>query len=132
MSDHLRSDAFRGHRPTTPPVNVYNADNILTNRYLPTGDVDDSGLAPADTRLFKQDYSPDRRGRIERTTPFAYDPNGNRTSDERGGHLFNLIDCGPAPGRRNFPNPTNPNYQMERDEIARRGYGRYVPPGGRR
>jgi hypothetical protein len=43
-----------------------------------------------------------------------------------------IIDCGPAPGRKNYPKPTSPYYQMELDEIAGRGYGRYVPPGGRR
>lgn len=43
-----------------------------------------------------------------------------------------IFDCGPAPGRANFPGPTSRYYQMELDEITRRNYPRYVPPGGRR
>lgn len=41
-----------------------------------------------------------------------------------------IIDCGPAPGRTNFPDPTSPYYKMELEEIAKRGYDRYQPPGG--
>ena len=33
-----------------------------------------------------------------------------------------IINCGPAPGRANYPDPTSPYYQMELDEIARRNY----------
>ncbi|MEX0847229.1 MAG: RHS repeat-associated core domain-containing protein, partial [Ilumatobacteraceae bacterium] len=33
-----------------------------------------------------------------------------------------LYNCGPAPGRANYPNPTSPYYQMELDEIAKRNY----------
>jgi len=33
-----------------------------------------------------------------------------------------IYDCGAAPGRANYPNPTSPYYQMELDEIAKRGY----------
>lgn len=36
-----------------------------------------------------------------------------------------IYDCGPAPGRSNFPNPTSPYYQMELDEIGLRNYPFY-------
>lgn len=49
--------------------------------------------------------------------------------NERMDEGCTIIDCGPAPGRRNFPRPTSPYYQMELDEIARRNYSNYVPPG---
>jgi hypothetical protein len=41
-----------------------------------------------------------------------------------------IFDCGAAPGRANFPGPTSPYYRMELEEIARRSYPRYIPPGG--
>jgi hypothetical protein len=37
-----------------------------------------------------------------------------------------IYDCGPAPGRSNFPNPTSPYYQMELDEIGLRNYPFYI------
>jgi hypothetical protein len=33
-----------------------------------------------------------------------------------------IYDCGPAPGRANYPNPTSEYYQMELNEIDKRGY----------
>jgi hypothetical protein len=33
-----------------------------------------------------------------------------------------VIDCGPAPGRKRYPKPTSPYYQMELDEAAKRDY----------
>ena len=40
-----------------------------------------------------------------------------------------ILDCGPAPGRTNYPNPTSPYYQMELDEIFKRGYTNYIRVG---
>jgi len=37
-----------------------------------------------------------------------------------------ILDCGAAPGRANYPNPTSPYYQMELDEILGRGYSNYI------
>lgn len=44
-----------------------------------------------------------------------------------------ILDCGAAPGRANFPNPTSPYYQAELDEIFRRGYTNYesIPAVGK-
>jgi hypothetical protein len=36
-----------------------------------------------------------------------------------------IYDCGPVPGRANYPNPTSEYYQMELNEIAKRGYPHY-------
>ncbi|MDO1530470.1 RHS repeat-associated core domain-containing protein [Fulvimonas sp. R45] len=36
-----------------------------------------------------------------------------------------ILDCGAAPGRTNYPNPTSPYYQMELDQIMSRGYRNY-------
>jgi hypothetical protein len=33
-----------------------------------------------------------------------------------------VYDCGPAPGRANYPDPTSEYYQMELNEIAKEGY----------
>lgn len=52
-----------------------------------------------------------------------------RWTNDRMDEGCTIFDCGPAPGRTHFPNPTSRYYQMERDEIARRNYSRYVPPG---
>lgn len=38
-----------------------------------------------------------------------------------------IFDCGPAPGRENYPDPTSPYYQMELDQIDQRGYDNYQP-----
>ncbi|HVM07699.1 MAG TPA: DUF6531 domain-containing protein [Acidimicrobiales bacterium] len=37
-----------------------------------------------------------------------------------------IIDVGPAPGRAQYPEPTSPYYQMERDEMMARSYSNYV------
>ncbi len=55
-------------------------------------------------------------------------PHNRRWINDRMDEGCRIIDCGPAPGRRNYPNPTSPYYQMELDEIARRDYPWYVPP----
>jgi hypothetical protein len=36
-----------------------------------------------------------------------------------------ILDCGAAPGRANFPDPTSPYYQVELDQIQRRAYPYY-------
>jgi len=36
-----------------------------------------------------------------------------------------IVDIGPAPGRANYPEPTSPWYQMERDELQRRDHRYY-------
>jgi hypothetical protein len=33
-----------------------------------------------------------------------------------------IYNCGPAPGRSNYPDPTSPYFKMELDEIAKRNY----------
>lgn len=33
-----------------------------------------------------------------------------------------IYNCGPAPGRSNYPDATSEYYQMELDEIAKRNY----------
>ncbi|HKY16438.1 MAG TPA: DUF6531 domain-containing protein [Microthrixaceae bacterium] len=38
----------------------------------------------------------------------------------------NLIDVGPARGRPNYPEPSSPWYQMERDQVAARDYPYYT------
>ncbi len=42
-----------------------------------------------------------------------------------------ILDCGAAPGRKNYPEPTSPNYKMELEQIAKRGYPteRVTPKG---
>ena len=44
-----------------------------------------------------------------------------------------ILDCGSAPGRINYPNPTSPYYQMELKEIQARGYQNYskIPAVGK-
>jgi hypothetical protein len=37
-----------------------------------------------------------------------------------------IIDCGPAPGRALYPNPTSEYYQMELDEIGKAEYPNYI------
>jgi RHS repeat-associated protein len=43
-----------------------------------------------------------------------------------------ILDCGAAPGRPNFPDPTSPYYQMEQQQIQQRNYPNYqkIPATG--
>ena len=45
--------------------------------------------------------------------------NNRRWLNDRMDEGCTIYTCGPAPGR---PNATSPYYQMELDEIAKRGY----------
>ena len=55
--------------------------------------------------------------------------NNRKWINDRMDEGCSILDCGPAPGRANFPNPTSPYYQMELDEIAKRGYANYLRLG---
>ncbi len=46
----------------------------------------------------------------------------NEAMDEGRG----IIDKGPAPGRKNYPEPTSDYYNMERDQIRNRDYKNYI------
>ena len=48
--------------------------------------------------------------------------NNRKWINDRMDEGCTIYDCGAAPGRANYPNPTSPYYQMELDEIAKRGY----------
>ena len=48
--------------------------------------------------------------------------NNRKWINDRMDEGCTIYDCGAAPGRANYPNPTSPDYQMELDEIAKRGY----------
>lgn len=52
--------------------------------------------------------------------------NNRRWINERMDEGCTIYDCGPAPGRANFPQPRSRYYGMELDEISNRGYGRYI------
>jgi hypothetical protein len=59
--------------------------------------------------------------------PTQWMENNRRWINERMDEGCRILDCGAAPGRPNYPNPTSPYYQMELDEIAKRGYSNYFP-----
>jgi hypothetical protein len=48
--------------------------------------------------------------------------NNRKWINDRMDEGCTIYDCGPAPGRANYPSPTSPYYQMELDEIAKRSY----------
>jgi RHS repeat-associated protein len=78
----------------------------------------------------------DMQGRViptaERLGADYYDPpeappsewmeNNRQWINDRMDEGCTIYDCGPAPGRANYPNPTSEYYQMELNEIAKRGY----------
>jgi hypothetical protein len=51
--------------------------------------------------------------------------NNRRWINDRMDEGCRILDCGAAPGRPNHPRATSPYYQMELDEIAKRGYPDY-------
>jgi RHS repeat-associated protein len=54
--------------------------------------------------------------------PAQWMENNRRWINERMDEGCTIFDCGAAPGRAKYPEPTSPYYQMELDEIAKRGY----------
>jgi hypothetical protein len=54
--------------------------------------------------------------------PLDWMDNNRQWINDRMDEGCTIYDCGPAPGRANYPEPTSPYYQMERGEIANRGY----------
>jgi hypothetical protein len=80
-------------------------------------------VIPAVKRLGADYYDPPYLPPAERM------PHNRTWINEQMDRGCTIIDCGAAPGRANYPNPTSRYYQMELDEIARRGYPRYLPPG---
>ena len=54
--------------------------------------------------------------------PSEWMENNRQWINDRMDEGCTIYDCGAAPGRANYPDPTSPYYQMERDEIAKRGY----------
>jgi RHS repeat-associated protein len=57
--------------------------------------------------------------------PEQWMENNRRWINDRMEEGCTIIDCGPAPGRANFPDATSPYYQMELNEIAARDYALY-------
>ena len=54
--------------------------------------------------------------------PSEWMENNRQWINDRMDEGCTIYDCGAAPGRVNYPDPTSPYYQMELDEIAKRGY----------
>ena len=61
--------------------------------------------------------------------PSQWMENNRQWINDRMDEGCRILDCGPAPGRANFPGPTSPYYQMELDEIFKRGYVDYQRVG---
>jgi hypothetical protein len=58
----------------------------------------------------------------EEAPPDQWMENNRQWINSRMDEGCTIYDCGPAPGNENYPDPTSPYYQMELDEIAKRGY----------
>lgn len=57
--------------------------------------------------------------------PSKWMENNRQWINDRMDEGCRILDCGPAPGRSNYPNPTSRYYQMELDEIFKRGNVNY-------
>ena len=57
--------------------------------------------------------------------PEQWVENNHQWINDQMDHDCTIVDCGPAPGRVNFPSATSPYYQMELDQIATRNYQMY-------
>jgi RHS repeat-associated protein len=79
-------------------------------------------VIPEAKRLGADYYDPPK------APPEQWMENNRKWINDRMDEGCTIINCGPAPGRANYPNPTSPYYQMELDEIAKRGYPMSPPP----
>jgi hypothetical protein len=77
----------------------------MTNRVIPEA-----------KRLGADYYDPPK------APPDQWMENNRKWINDRMDEGCTIINCGPAPGRPNYPNPSSEYYQMELDEIAKRGY----------
>lgn len=57
--------------------------------------------------------------------PSQWMENNRNWINDRMDEGCRIVDCGAAPGRANYPEPTSPYYQMERGEIGKRDYPYY-------
>ena len=60
-----------------------------------------------------------------KTPPEKWMENNRRWINEKMDQGCRILDCGPAPGRANYPNPTSPYYKTELEQINQRGYQNY-------
>jgi hypothetical protein len=51
-----------------------------------------------------------------------FQKNNERWINKKMNEGCRILDCGAAPGRRNFPDPTSPNYKMELEQVSKRNY----------
>ncbi len=79
-------------------------------------------VIPEAKRLGADYYDPPK------APPEQWMENNRKWINDRMDEGCTIINCGPAPGRANYPNPTSDYYKMELDEIARRGYPMSPPP----
>jgi hypothetical protein len=54
--------------------------------------------------------------------PEQWMENNRQWINDRMDEGCTIYDCGARPGADNYPNPTSEYYQMELNEIAKRGY----------
>lgn len=73
-------------------------------------------VIPTAKRLGADYYKPPK------APPEQWMDNNRRWINERMDEGCTIFDCGAAPGRANYPEPTSPYYKMEQEEIAKRGY----------
>jgi RHS repeat-associated protein len=59
------------------------------------------------------------------SNPETWMRNNRRWINKQMDQGCRIFDCGPAPGRTNYPGPTSPSYKMELDQIRQRSYQPY-------
>lgn len=96
---------------STTPLPLWNATEAVV-----IGEDMRGRVIPAASGLGAGYYDPPAAPRSE------WMENNRRWINDRMDEGCVFYDCGPAPGRSNYPSATSEFYQMELNEIAKRGY----------
>jgi hypothetical protein len=109
-------DVARG--TSTLPIGARNATEAASpgGRAIVIGEDMEGRVIPKANELGADYYDPPAAPRDQ------WMENNRKWINDRMDEGCTIYDCGPAPGRASYPNPTSPYYQMELDEIAKRSY----------
>jgi hypothetical protein len=110
---------FEAGDASTTPNPARNATNAVpggSHRAIVIGEDMEGRVIPKARELGADYYDPPVAPRNQ------WMENNRQWINDRMDEGCTIYNCGPAPGRANYPNPTSPYYQMELDEIAKRNY----------
>lgn len=106
-------------RSRAPPIRRFIAAEVEASRTVVIGEDMEGRVIPTAQKIGADWYhAPD-------APPERWMENDRQWINDQMDQGCTIVDCGPAPGRANFPSATSPYYQMELDQIAARDYQLY-------